>query len=121
MNIEKHLQEIQEREYNIYKTEFEVTRIMQQESEDLRKKIDRDQKALKKQSEQFTQQMRLESEQMQKKQAEMAIQLKYKQDKAVRDNLEAYAKAQYELQQQDVKSEVSSDRISYGTTYHQPT
>ena len=52
----------------------------------------------------------------------MNIQLKYKQDAAMRENMEAYARAQHELQQKDdVKSEISSDKISYGTTYHQPT
>ena len=48
VKIEQHLKEISQREYDIYKTQFEVTRMMQQESEDLRKKIERDQKELKK-------------------------------------------------------------------------
>lgn len=66
--------------------------------------------------------MRLETDRLNKTQAEMNIQLKYKQDQAMRENLEAYARAQHELQQKDdVKSEISSDKISYGTTYHQPT
>jgi hypothetical protein len=42
LQIEKHLKEIAEREYDVYKTQFEVTRMMQQESEELRKKIERD-------------------------------------------------------------------------------
>ena len=48
----------------------------------------------------------------------MANQLKQKQQQAMRDNLEAYARAQHELQQAEVKSDISSDKVSMGTSYH---
>ena len=47
LKIEAHLKEISEREYDVYKTEYEVNKMMQQESDDLRKRIKADQQKLK--------------------------------------------------------------------------
>ena len=47
LKIEAHLKEISEREYDVYKTEYEVNKMMQQESDDLRKRIKADQQQLK--------------------------------------------------------------------------
>ena len=69
--------------------------------------------------------MRVQSLELSKTQASMANELKAKQEKAFIENMEAHARAKWELEQQeklDAKSDVSSEgKVSYGTVHHEPT
>ena len=78
-------------------------------------KIEKDQRIMQMQSEEFKIKMQKESMNQQMQQAEMANQLKFKQEQAIRDNLEAYSKAQNNLQQLDINSEVTMYKTSFST------
>ena len=48
----------------------------------------------------------------------MAIDLRMRQEENMRDQLEKFARAQHEMQENEVRDDISDDKISYGTSYH---